>query len=303
MHWVAWDLVTRSKKNGGLGIGKLKLVNEALLAKWAWRYRSEITSMWRKVVTACHGKSRKWFDFPCNATSTGVWKNIMRSESKTGIDVNWSWSRAIFSQEEMAELAEASVVLAGLATSDTKDSWKWTLEDSGIFSTSSFKKAASNQAPVDPIYRIWTGGWIPAKCKIFMWRVLIDRIPTRNALARRNVTVDSENCAFCGVLTESVDHLFSGCETVCAVWVWLSDWAKINPLFAFSFKDVMLMHKGASEDKRARLIIRGLIMVTCWCVWKARNNKIFSNGRGSVEEIIGEVKSLDFFVAKVQVQV
>ncbi|KAJ0868411.1 putative reverse transcriptase zinc-binding domain-containing protein [Helianthus annuus] len=215
----------------------------------------------------------------------------------TDDNLRWSWSRSSFAQEELADMSEVSSFLAGIVTSDAKDSWRWTLEESGIFSTS-YKKAALPQVSVDPESRMWRGGWIPAKCKIFIWRAFMDRIPTRQALARRNVAVDSESCAFCRVFSESMDHLFSGCETACAVWSWLSEWAKINLIFVFSFKDVLMLHKGASEDKRARVIIQGLIMVVCWCVWKARNNKIFSSGRGSVEEIIEEVKSLGFLWLK-----
>ena len=33
MSWVAWDKVTRSKKEGGLGIAKLESNNKALLMK------------------------------------------------------------------------------------------------------------------------------------------------------------------------------------------------------------------------------------------------------------------------------
>lgn len=40
MSWVAWDIITKSKKNGGLGVTKLRDVTIALLAKWAWRFKT-----------------------------------------------------------------------------------------------------------------------------------------------------------------------------------------------------------------------------------------------------------------------
>ncbi|KAJ0545158.1 putative reverse transcriptase zinc-binding domain-containing protein [Helianthus annuus] len=54
--------------------------------------------------------------------------------------------------------------------------------------------------------------WVPSKCNIFLWRANLDRIPTRQALAKRNIWLESEVCAFCGEATESVDHIFTGCE-------------------------------------------------------------------------------------------
>ncbi|KAJ0568257.1 hypothetical protein HanIR_Chr06g0294151 [Helianthus annuus] len=54
MNWVAWDWITWPKEKGGLGINRLKEVNEALLFKWGWRYKAESHSLCRKVVDACH---------------------------------------------------------------------------------------------------------------------------------------------------------------------------------------------------------------------------------------------------------
>lgn len=35
---------------------------------------------------------------------------------------------------------------------------------------------------------------VPQKVKIFGWRLLQDRLPTRDHLGRRGIIVDSENC-------------------------------------------------------------------------------------------------------------
>ncbi|XP_035837072.1 uncharacterized protein LOC118484992 [Helianthus annuus] len=49
MNWVSWDGVTWPKAKGGLGISRLKEVNEALLVKWGWRYRAENLNLWCKL--------------------------------------------------------------------------------------------------------------------------------------------------------------------------------------------------------------------------------------------------------------
>lgn len=48
--WVAWTKTTLSKKRGGIGIKKLKLVNKSLHCKWIWRYGKEKKALWRKIV-------------------------------------------------------------------------------------------------------------------------------------------------------------------------------------------------------------------------------------------------------------
>lgn len=41
IHLVDWNPVCQMKRNGGLGIRPLKIVNQALLGKWLWRIGKE----------------------------------------------------------------------------------------------------------------------------------------------------------------------------------------------------------------------------------------------------------------------
>ena len=43
------------KKDGGLGIRKLHILNKALLGKWSWRFVSKRESFWKKVVARKYG--------------------------------------------------------------------------------------------------------------------------------------------------------------------------------------------------------------------------------------------------------
>ncbi|GFY88782.1 hypothetical protein Acr_06g0007220 [Actinidia rufa] len=49
IHLVAWSKLHQSKICGGLGIRDIKLLNEALLLKWWWRFGMDKSSLWRKV--------------------------------------------------------------------------------------------------------------------------------------------------------------------------------------------------------------------------------------------------------------
>ncbi|KAJ0575317.1 hypothetical protein HanIR_Chr05g0211401 [Helianthus annuus] len=78
MNWVAWDSVTWPKTKGGLGINKLKEVNEALLVKWGWRYRVENHNLWCKVVEACYFKNNQRSFLPLNGNISRCWKNVVK---------------------------------------------------------------------------------------------------------------------------------------------------------------------------------------------------------------------------------
>ncbi|XP_022026958.1 uncharacterized protein LOC110927989 [Helianthus annuus] len=63
MSWVAWDMETKLKQEGGLGLSRLEDNNKALLLKWFWRIYTEKEALWRKVIDSLHGSNRRWGQF------------------------------------------------------------------------------------------------------------------------------------------------------------------------------------------------------------------------------------------------
>ncbi|KAI3742186.1 hypothetical protein L1987_59866 [Smallanthus sonchifolius] len=78
MHWVDWDRVSCHKKEGGLGLNKLKVVNTSLLAKWGWRYKTEKNNLWKRVIDALHCSRVGWECIPFKKSFNGVWNNIAK---------------------------------------------------------------------------------------------------------------------------------------------------------------------------------------------------------------------------------
>ena len=48
--WVSWKDVCKTKEEGGLGCRDIRRFNQALLAKWRWRYISEKTGRWKQIL-------------------------------------------------------------------------------------------------------------------------------------------------------------------------------------------------------------------------------------------------------------
>ncbi|KAJ0909846.1 putative reverse transcriptase zinc-binding domain-containing protein [Helianthus annuus] len=211
---------------------------------------------------------------------------------------NWCWLCSPVSDLQVAELADSQNVLKDVVVSDEKDRWIWSLDKSGSFSSASLKSWVDKDVGIGALRSVKKCGWVAAKCNLFIWRTILDRIPTRQALRRRNISIDSDVCVLCGESVESVDHLFTGCEISMKFWSRMSSWAKIQNLFAFSFADLTEIQFFTAGRKEEKDIIRGLIYVGCWCIWKARNEKLFSNGKGDSEEIFREARSLGFFLVK-----
>ncbi|XP_076955322.1 alpha carbonic anhydrase 7-like [Bidens hawaiensis] len=48
------------KNKGGLGISRIKDVNNALLSNWGWRYKTEESGLWKRVVDSIHNHPKDW---------------------------------------------------------------------------------------------------------------------------------------------------------------------------------------------------------------------------------------------------
>ncbi|XP_076933961.1 uncharacterized protein LOC143600047 [Bidens hawaiensis] len=123
----------------------------------------------------------------------------------------------------------------------------------------------------------------------------MNRIPTKDALIRRGISVGDGLCSLCGSEEESVTHLFTSCVVATVLWQKVSGWCHIPNIFAFSFRDLVEIHSHSRLGAAKKIVVQGILVTACWCLWKARNNAVFSAGQVKVEDIFSEVKALSFF--------
>ncbi|XP_021985389.1 uncharacterized protein LOC110881437 [Helianthus annuus] len=86
LSWVSWEIVTKSITDGGLGIARLEVNNNALIVKWLCRFLNEHQDLWRRVVVSIHGSSRTWGIAPVNSAYTSVWKNCVLFWNRFKVD-------------------------------------------------------------------------------------------------------------------------------------------------------------------------------------------------------------------------
>jgi hypothetical protein len=79
-HLVNWDNVCSPISEGGLGIRKLRVFNQALLGKWLWHYMHEREAWWKIVVDAKYGSEWGGWHSVDNTVPHGVglWRYISR---------------------------------------------------------------------------------------------------------------------------------------------------------------------------------------------------------------------------------
>ncbi|GKA57981.1 RNA-directed DNA polymerase, eukaryota, reverse transcriptase zinc-binding domain protein [Tanacetum coccineum] len=92
--WVKWKSVLAPKERGGLGVSSLYALNRGLLFKWIWRFYSQKSSLWSRVIKAIHGVDGR-ADMISRAGKRSCWLNIIHEVkilSDRGIDLMKSMS-------------------------------------------------------------------------------------------------------------------------------------------------------------------------------------------------------------------
>ncbi|XP_022031565.1 uncharacterized protein LOC110932546 [Helianthus annuus] len=201
----------------------------------------------------------------------------------------WNFDEAAWNSFQQLILLLENVQLA-----DRNDKWEWTSSSSGEFSVKVVKRLLYSDLEAVNCYVMDWCQWTPAKCNTHAWRTEMDKIPTGEALRKRNIQIEDTLCPLCRLDEETTDHLFISCYIASSVWNGVSAWYKIPNIFAFSIKDLLGMHLELRASERKKVAVQGIIIIVCWSLWRARNNFRFANTPVKIDSILSEVKALSF---------
>lgn len=165
-----------------------------------------------------------------------------------------------------------------LSQSRVKDNWYWSFEKMGLFSVKSAyrciqstKEGEFSISTTDFWKRVWKVR-VPPKVKHMLWRAATNCLPTKTLLRSRHVSVD-ETCPLCKVQRETVVHCLITCTFAQSCWnIILGDVdLTVSGSFAAWLDD--RLKEGNGERRK-------LVAVTCWVIWKFRNEIVW-NGKGA----------------------
>nr|GEV20665.1 RNA-directed DNA polymerase, eukaryota, reverse transcriptase zinc-binding domain protein [Tanacetum cinerariifolium] len=200
-------------EKGGLGVSSLYALNRGLLFKWVWRFLTQWSSLWARVIQAIHGidgsigDTRSGNSKSCwssiinevnvlsskgiklmnylritlgNGVFTRLWDKPWHVEDKLAHQtLSHSFRRLPRGGIENTQFAEFSVLLQQVVLAQGSDRWTWTANGSGQFSVASVRKIIDN--------KLCSGGenstrWIrcvPNKINIHAWKVMTGSLATR----------------------------------------------------------------------------------------------------------------------------
>ncbi|RYR51488.1 hypothetical protein Ahy_A06g026507 isoform A [Arachis hypogaea] len=91
IHWKNWNIITKSKIEGGLGFKDLEMQNITHLAKQAWRALENPDAIWIKILQAVYYPKGSFWEAQVGKNSSWIWKSILhgrellRSKGKWGV--------------------------------------------------------------------------------------------------------------------------------------------------------------------------------------------------------------------------
>ena len=60
-HMANWDMLSRPKDQGGVGIMNTLIMNECLLTKWIWKIFKQPDEVWYKILKAKYMRNKFFF--------------------------------------------------------------------------------------------------------------------------------------------------------------------------------------------------------------------------------------------------
>jgi hypothetical protein len=216
---------------------------------------------------------------------------------------DWIWRRRLFAWENTMLAGLLDIILNGVF-SEEEDKWEWRLEDNGIFSVkSAYLLLGSVFSPESTLgdleLRVLNNMWkspAPSKVLAFSWKLVRDRLPTRENLRKRGVVGNGgvTDCVHCNGIPEAAVHLFLHCNFASSVWKAVFRWLGLVLVIPPSLPMLFECFVGVASSKQSKVGFSVIWHATVWSIWRLRNSVIFSNGVSDVEVVVDSVKLLSW---------
>ena len=136
---------------------------------------------------------------------------------------------------------------------------------------------------------------VPKKVNIFMWRLMLDKIPTRVELERKNIVLTSNLCPLCGLEEEKIDHLFIRCDVAARTWEALFKWLDIQVANFRDPSELIFMIDTVKISTPKKQNILAVVYTAFWFLWKYRNDLVHDSEKITKSVIVGSIQEFVFF--------
>ena len=204
----------------------------------------------------------------------------MESFGEAGWEWEFSWRRNLFDNE----LGRASAFIEQATTlspnAALKDYWVWGADPKGIFTTRTAYLCIKGDQPIGYLNRGFSQLWeikVPPRALSFAWRLLWDRLPTKENLIRRQVVIENDLCTFCQSQVECASHLFFTYKKVMPTWWEFNSWVKEDRVMHCRPGDNFSQHFSLAGLRDSNRKWKIWWIAATISIWNLRNDMIFKN--------------------------
>ncbi|CAI9268429.1 unnamed protein product [Lactuca saligna] len=217
----------------------------------------------------------------------------IRDRINTG-GITWEWKSSPSSSSQACEFAELALKVESFLPNSQPDRWVCSISGDGVYHVNVVREL------IDTVGLSNEGGkidWIPevpTKVRCFVWRAVLNGIPTACALQKRGINFNSVMCSYCDLEREDTDHALIKCPMAAKVWEEMLRWFGIpHPQFG-NISDVVRFCSTWGRCLKKRRDLISICYGTAWLIWRARCNFIFNKIQVSPNQLAGNIQSMVF---------
>nr|GFA02106.1 RNA-directed DNA polymerase, eukaryota, reverse transcriptase zinc-binding domain protein [Tanacetum cinerariifolium] len=178
---------------------------------------------------------------------------------------------------ELSQFEALTALIGSVQLSDSCDSWQWHPNYTVGYTVASARALVDESIlETDLVATRWNRN-IPIKVNIFLWRLNLNKLPTRVNLERKGVVIGSSLCPLCHLDVEMANHLFFNCELARDLWSSLAMWWNVDIPICANISDWLDWLDGVRVLSKARSFLDGAGGTLMWHIWNYRNNLILSS--------------------------
>jgi len=212
------------------------------------------------------------------------------------------WRRRLLAWEEES-VRECSVLLDNIVLQDNvHDAWRWLLDHiQGYIVKGAYRFLTTTGESLDRtlVDDVWQKH-IHAKVSLFVWRLLHNRLPTKDNLERRHVLhhTDTACSSGCGEL-ETATHLFLSCDIFSSLWSHIWRWLHISSVLPGDIRQHFIQFTSlAGLPRFTHSFLKSIWCASVWVLWKERNNRVFQNTVSHPSTLVEKLKLHSFLWVK-----
>ncbi|KAK9190098.1 hypothetical protein WN943_018699 [Citrus x changshan-huyou] len=321
INWMKSKYLCNPKGHGGLRFKQLHSFNIALLGKQVWNILTRPKSLMAKVLKARYFPRTSVLQASLGYNSSFVWRSMLAAKDVVvghNISIgNDPWlpdiTDGFISTEFNEELVVAPVsclmvpnqriwdfdVVSDLFNARDKelilqiplssrrdnDAWYWQANPRGCYTVRNCYKLL-NSITSDSFAGVWRKLWrlnVPSKIKNFIWRAAKNVLPTAVNLLSRRVDIIS-TCAVCNANEETIMHALIESSFARTCW-FSSPVGFVGSCTSFLIWLEHIFARCSTDDCN-------IAMMICWRIWIHRNDKIWNQKIGFVQQVLNSAGQL-----------